>query len=293
MSKDIKVSGFTFVRNALKFDYPVIESINSILPLCDEVIVLVGNSEDETRGLIESIASNKIKIFDSVWDDSLREGGRVLAAETDKALQKVSHDSDWAFYMQADEVIHEKHHKALKEAMLKYKDDKRVEGLLLKYVHFYGSYDFIGDSRKWYRNEIRVVRNNAGVRSFRDAQGFRIDNRLMKVKPIDAEVYHYGWVKPPSKQQEKQKQFHKLWHNDDWVEKNVAKADEFDYTGIDSLKRFTGTHPSVMQKRIAEKNWHFDFDPSRKRFSTKGKLLHGIEKVTGWRVGEYRNYKVV
>lgn len=293
MSKDIKVSGFTFVRNAIKFDYPVVESINSILPMCDEMIVLVGNSEDETRGLIESITSPKIKIFDSVWDDSLREGGRVLAAETDKALQKVSHNSDWAFYMQADEVIHEKHHKALQEAMLKHKDDKRVEGLLLKYVHFYGSYDFIGDSRKWYRNEIRVVRNNAGVKSFRDAQGFRIDNRLMKVKPVDAEVYHYGWVKPPHKQQEKQKHFHKLWHNDEWVEKNVTKADEFDYTGIDSLKKFTGTHPLVMQKRIAEKNWQFDFDPSQKRFSTKGKLLHGIEKATGWRVGEYRNYKIV
>lgn len=293
MPEDLKVSGFTFVRNAIKYDYPVVESITSILPLCNELIVLVGNSEDGTRELIEQIPSDKIKIYDSVWDDSLREGGRVLASETDKAFKKISPESHWAFYIQADEIIHEKHHDTIQDSMLKFKSNKSVEGLLFKYVHFYGSYDFVGDSRKWYRNEIRIVRNVPAVHSFRDAQGFRYDNRLMRVKPINAEVYHYGWVKPPDKQQEKQKNFHKLWHNDEWVSKNVGPTAEFDYSGIDSLKKFTGTHPFVMQKRITKKNWQFDFDPSRKNFTAREKILHAIEKCTGWRIGEYKNYKVI
>lgn len=287
------VSGFTFVRNAIKFDYPVVESIKSILEIVDEMIVLAGNSEDGTRQLIENINSPKIKIYDSIWDDSLREGGKVLAVETDKAFAKISDKATWAIYLQADEVIHEKYHHTILAAMDKYKNDWHIDGLLFKYVHFYGSYDFAGDSRKWYRNEIRIIRNDKAIHSFRDAQGFRKNRMLMHVIPINAEVYHYGWVKPPEKQQEKQKNFHKLWHNDQWLNKNITQRNEFDYSKIDSIKKFIGTHPAVMKKRIAEKNWTIDISPHKKNFSITGRFLHFIERFTGWRIGEYRNYKIV
>ncbi|MEO5570297.1 MAG: glycosyltransferase family 2 protein [Bacteroidia bacterium] len=287
------ISGFTFVRNALRFDYPVVESITSILDFCDEVVVLVGNSEDNTRKLIEDINSPKIKIFDSVWDDSLREGGRVLAIETDKAFAKISEKADWAFYLQADEAVHQKYLPVIKEAMLKYKNDFHVEGILFDYLHFYGSYDFVASSRKWYRNEIRVIRNDKNIHSYRDAQGFRKDNRKLNVKAVDAFIYHYGWVKPPDKQQEKQKSFHKLWHEDEWLKKNVGDKNEFDYSKINSLKHFEGTHPKTMHQRIEKKNWKFDVDPSQKFFSVKDRLLTSVEKMTGKRVGEYRNYKII
>src|SRR5438045_1755818 len=126
----MKISGFTIVRNAIKYDYPIVEAITSILPICDEVIVAVGKSEDETLQLIRSINSPKIKIIATVWDESLRVGGKVLADETNKAFATVSADTDWAFYIQGDEVIHEKYLPVIKEAMQKYKDDKSVEGLL-------------------------------------------------------------------------------------------------------------------------------------------------------------------
>jgi glycosyltransferase involved in cell wall biosynthesis len=289
----MKVSGFTFIRNAVKFDYPVTEAIRSVLPLCDEFIVALGNSDDETRELILSIGSPKIRIIDTVWDDSLREGGRVLAAETDKAFAAISADSDWAIYIQGDEVIHEKYHSAILSAMRQWKDNPKVEGLLLRYLHFYGSYDYTGDSRKWYRREIRVVRNNKKVTSFRDAQGFRFDNRLMRVKAVDACVYHYGWVKSPAAQQSKQQYFHKLWHDDSWMESNIPKVDEFDYSGIDSLERFTGTHPEVMHDRISRQNWEFSFDPLQKRFTLLSRILYWIEKTTGWRIGEYKNFRII
>lgn len=101
----MKVSGFTFVRNAIKFDYPIVEAIGSILPLCDEVIVAVGKSEDNTLELIRSINDPKIKIIETIWDDTLREGGRVLAEETNKAFDAIDSKSDWCFYIQGDEVI--------------------------------------------------------------------------------------------------------------------------------------------------------------------------------------------
>lgn len=290
----MKVSGFTIIRNAIKYDYPVVESITSVLPMCDEFIVAVGNSEDDTRKLIESIASDKIKIIDSVWNDELRVGGKVLADETNKAKKAISPDSDWAFYIQSDEVIHEKYHAEILSAMKKWKDNKEIEGLLFKYLHFYGNYEFVGNSRKWYRNEIRIIRNDNNIVSYKDAQGFRTrDNKKLNVKDIDAFVYHYGWVKPPKAQQEKQKNFNKLWHSDDWMVKNISKDEEFDYSKIDSLKKFEGTHPAVLAERLQRYNWKFDFNPRNIHLSVKDRLLLFIEEQSGYRVGEYKNYKLI
>lgn len=286
----MKVSGFTFIRNAIVYDYPIIESIHSILPLCDEVVVAVGKSDDETLKLIQDIPSDKIRILETEWDLSLREGGKVLAVETNKALAEVAKDSDWCFYIQGDEVVHEKYLSTIKEAMEKYKDDDAVEGLLFKYLHFYGSYDFVGDSRKWYRREIRVIKNNTSFQSYKDAQGFRNNGQKLKVKEIDAYIYHYGWVKPPEMQTAKIKNFLSLWHSDDYVSKNQPKGG-FDYSQIDSLKNFEGTQPKIMQKRIEKLNWNFDFDPTQKNFGLKNWFLYHWEKWTGIRIGEYKNYE--
>jgi len=286
----MKVSGFTIIRNAITYDYPIVEAITSILPICDEVIVALGNSDDATLDLLNNIKSPKIKIIHTTWDDSLREGGRVLAVETDKALASVSLDADWAFYIQGDEVIHEKYLPVIKKEMERWKDDKRVQGLLFNYIHFYGSYDYVGDSRRWYRREVRIIRKIAGMQSFRDAQGFRFNGKLLRVKPIDATMYHYGWVKPPDKQSAKQAVFNRYWHNDEWVDRNVSKSTAFDYSGIDSLAHFTGSHPQVMLKRIDACNWEFTFDPTLKRFSLLARFLHFIEKKTGYRIGEYKNF---
>lgn len=288
------ISGFTIARNVIKFDYPIVEAIKSVLPLCDEFVVAVGKSEDDTLNLIRSIGDPKIRIIETVWDDSLREGGRVLADETNKAYDAISPDADWCFYIQGDEVVHEKYYPAIREGMQRWKDDARVEGLLFHYKHFYGSYDYVADSRKWYRNEIRIVRKNPEIRSYRDAQGFR-KNGLVKlnVKRVDAYIYHYGWVKPPEAQQAKQQSFHKMWHDDSWMEKNIPKVERFDYSQIDSLSKFTETHPLVMQERIRRKNWEFAFDPTQKKWGLKMRFLMWLEHNTGWRIGEYKNYKLI
>ena len=290
----MKVVGFTFVRNALTYDYPVLESIHSLLPLCDEVVVAVGRSDDDTLGLIRDIGSPKIRVVETVWDDALREGGRVLAQETDKALAAVPADADWAVYLQADEVLHEADYEAIRAGMARWKDDARVEGLLLHYRHFYGSYDYVGDSRRWYRREIRIVRPGIGVQSYRDAQGFRVGGtRKLRVKLLEATVHHYGWVKAPAAMQRKQETFNKLWHSDEWVAEHVAAAAEFDYSQVDSLQRFAGTHPAVMAARIRAQNWRYDHDMSRNRYRWKDQLKHAVERLTGYRIGEYRNYRLV
>jgi glycosyltransferase involved in cell wall biosynthesis len=262
------ISGFTFVRNAVKYDYPVTESIRSILPIVDEFVVSVGDSDDGTLELILSINSPKIKIVHSIWDDSLRAGGQVLAVETDKAFAHVRSDADWAFYLQADEVVHEKYLDTIKSDAEKYLGNKSVEGLLFKYMHMYGSYDYVGDSRKWYAREVRIIRNDRAIHSWKDAQGFRKSERKLHVKLIDAYIYHYGWVRHPKYQQHKLQNVGIYWSEDQRLEFRKQSDELFDYLKhADSLQKFTGTHPAVMKKRIDENNWNIEFDLKKKNMS--------------------------
>ena len=292
----MKISGFTIVRNAVKCDYPIVEAIASILPVVDEMIVLVGNCEDGTEELIRSIPSDKLRIHHSIWDERLNKGGEVLAQETDKAFQLISPDSDWAFYIQADEVVHEKYHEIIRKTAALYKEDKRVDGLLFNYLHFYGTYDYVADSRKWYHKEVRIIRNDKSIHAYRDAQGFRRGVKKINVQPLDAWIYHYGWVKNPQTMKEKlQRVQQELWFDSIHKPTNVASVagEIFDFNKFDSLAPFTGDHPSVMKKRIQEKNWTIDLDISKKKFSLKEKLLYWYEKKTGRRLFDFRNYKII
>lgn len=286
----MKVTGFTFIKNAIKYDYPILESINSILPICDEFVIAVGESSDETLKLIEGIGSEKIRIILSVWDESEREGGVVLALETDKAFAAISDDTDWAFYIQGDEVVHEKYLDTIYENMKRYKDDKSVDGLLFNYLHFYGSYDYVGGSSQWYKREIRVIKNDKSFYSYRDAQGFRKgDNKKLVVKPIDAYVYHYGWVKDPRTMKSKQLNSIKYYRDDSWIDKNIARGDEFDYTNINCLIPFDETHPRVMLERVNARNWQFDHDISRNKITLKERTKSFLKKYFGWNL-DYQNY---
>lgn len=291
----MKVTGFTFIRNAIANDYPVAEAIRSVLPICDEFVVALGNSTDETAALIKSISADKIKIIDTVWDESLKKGGQVFAEETNKALQAISPDTDWMIYIQGDECIHERYLEVVKQEMKDNLEDNQVEGLLLKYLHFYGSYDYYAESRRWYRREIRVLKNLPGIHSYRDAQGFRIDERKLKVKLIDAYVYHYGWVKTPKALQGKVRNFNQFYQTQDWVEQNFPVQKVFDMRNADRLLRFKGTHPQVIQNRIAATNWTFNEDLTKKtpKMNLKRRILQKIEDLTGIRMFEYRNYKII
>lgn len=297
------ISAFTYVRNGFTYGYPFLESIRSLLPLADEYIVVIGDSNDGTREAVAALNHPKIKIIDTVWDEGLRQGGKVFAQQANIGMDHASKEADWLFHLQADEVLHEKDLPALKQAMHNHMHHKKVEGLLFPFLHFYGDYHHYCPSRRFHRYEIRVVRNDPHIRSYRDSMGFRKytnparadeeKGTKLNVAPVDAVIYHYSWARPPKKQKAKTIEFGKRYHaTDDFIEGvNRVHADEYDYREYDYLKPFTCTHPAVMQPVVAAQDWNFTYDPKKSNMSLKEKILKAVEELTGKQLFVYRNYR--
>jgi hypothetical protein len=267
------------------------------------MVVAIGNSDDGTREAISQLNPSKVHIIDTVWDDSLREGGKILAQQTNIALDAIS--GDWGFYIQGDEVVHENDLQKIIDAAKKNLQDFSVEGLLFNWFHFFGNYNYIASprARGIYPFEVRVIRNDKLIRSFKDAQGFRKfssedemksnkNPRQLQVKKIDVHIYHYGKVRGPEAELERAKSFHKLWHDDEWLNKFSGDKTQFDYITKFPLIKFQGTHPAVMRERIEKMNWNFIPDPGNSKIPFKYKLLNSLDAFTGLRPFEFRNYKI-
>jgi len=253
----MKVSGFTFCRNAVRYDYPVVESIRSILPIVDEFIVNVGRCEDGTLELIRSIGDPKIQIIESVWDETLRKDGLIYSQQTNIALAQCT--GDWAFYLQADEVIHEDDLSKIVRSMQTHFRNPDIKGLVFRYLHFMGDY---WSTNPWfYHKAVRIIRNNGEVESCGDAVGFHFKAtgqylqsgpREWLVPPM-AQVFHYGWVKDPKTMLVKKQEQTKVYHGDapPPSEAILYELATFGFEDYPILKEFRGSHPVVMRARVA------------------------------------------
>jgi hypothetical protein len=286
----VKVSGFTIVRNAIKLDFPVEASIRSILPICSEVVVNVGHSEDETLELVRSINDPKIRILETEWDMTRR--NTVLGLETHRAMRACTHP--WGVYIQADEVLHERGIEELAASIQAADPDPRVEGLLVRYVHFYGGFDTVATHRRWYRREVRVVRLPAelDIRPYQGAQGFRVgpNHRRIRARLTGAEMFHYGWARPAQALREKRELGRTMYP---WRDADVTLPL---LAWMPGLRRFQGTHPEVARYWIEARS----FDPERVIAPRKFRwrfiryyISTAIERLTGVRVFEFRNYEIV
>ena len=299
-----KISGFTLIRNGTRFDYPYLESIQSLLPWVDELIINVGKGEDDTLEKIRilSKSEDKIKFFESDWqlsDPQKKKGGQILSEQTNLALDRCSYD--WCLYLQADEILHEADAENFKKAIQNADPRTEVEGLLFDYLHFYGSFNVIQNTRSAYRREVRAIRKSAGAQSIGDAQSFRKKNgEKLSVLSSKSRVFHYGWVRTPEAMKEKTFFLDQLYHGEPEPEKAKLgiphTGDNYRYKRFWGLKPFMGQHPLLMKKRIQTQGWNWDLENSPFTFKLvdfKKVVLDSIESITGYRFFEYKNYKLL
>jgi hypothetical protein len=286
------LSGFTIVRNAVKLDFCIVPAIQSLLAVCDEVVVNVGASEDETRDVVASIKDPRVRILDSTWDFTQKNA--MLGQETLKAMQACR--GSWGIYIQADECLHEDGARILKEKVAEWDRDERVEGLLVKYRHFYGGFDTVATSRRWYRREVRCLRLGRDIRPYQGAQGFRVgpEYRKIRARPTAAVMFHYGWARPARAIKEKLEISKTIYP---WGKERLEMEKARGYLEwIPLLRHFAGEHPQVVREWVAARA----YDPDRVIGPRHFKLEHlryyasdVIERLTGARVFEFRNYEVV
>lgn len=318
MSDQVFISGYTTVKNATKLYFPIKASILSILPIVDEFVVALGDcdEDDSTEEEIRSINSDKIRIIHTTWDTDKYKHGTVLASQTDIAMKACT--GKWLFYLQADEVIHEDYHAAIVNRCKELDNDQQIDGLLFNYVHFWGDYDHHQISHGWYPREIRITRNDPQIHSWGDAQSFRripnFDHKdyrqetrtaKLQVATVDASVYHYGWVRPPSFMQNKRKSMDSNYHDTKKVNEMYAgQKNEFDYGPLKLAKEFKGTHPAVMKTWIEDFNWADKLYqdgpiPNNRRLfkheKLKYRLITVIEQglLKGKSLGGFNNYQLM
>jgi glycosyltransferase involved in cell wall biosynthesis len=297
-----KISGFSLVRNGIQFDYPFLESWRSLLPLVDELVLAIGKSDDDSLVIAQKFARDegqkKVKIIESVWplnDPIKKKSGLILSEQTNLALAHCQHD--WCFYLQADEVLHESDYPAFKNSFRASQADPKIEAVVYRYQHFYGSFNVVQETRSAYRREVRLIKKSSSARSVGDAQSFlKSDGTKLNALLSDARIFHYGWVRTPEAMREKTEFMDQLYHGDAKGDAVLPQSgDNFRYKRFWGLQNYRGTHPGVMQTRIAEKGWNWDLMASPFVFTTsdfKKIILDGFEKLTGHRPFEFKNYRI-
>jgi len=291
----VKISGFAFIRNGVELGYPFVPSIKSLLPLCDEIIVNVPRSTDDTLAQVRAIGDPRIRILETGWDETQRTAGLLLSHHTNLALDECA--GDWCVYIQGDEVLHEDTVPAMRAAMERELHHPAVQGLLVDYTHFYGSYWTCVYSFGWYYQEVRIVRRDRNIRSWGDAQGFRtVAGKKLSVKKSGGRYFHYGHALNPTLAARKLRSLSSLYHEDAEVEEKVRRQPPRFYLDDQKVKPFTGTHPAMMKEIVEKADWTYSSRSPLIRFRRDyfwEDIALIIQRCTGLTLGVHKNYRLV
>ena len=285
----MNISAFTFIKNGQILGYPFVQSIQSVLPIVDEFVINVGDSEDATLSLINSIESSKIRVIQSKWNEQMHDRGYVYGQQ--KMIAQFNCTGDWAFYIEGDEIYHENDLNQIKNAMNVNLNDSNIEALVFDFYHFYGNANTYLDSPGWYRSEARIIKTSC--RSYAPDGLFWLvlngnkKGRYPRAKHTGVHCFHYGWVRSEDQMNLKSQQVQRYWG------KSHTKID---YSQIDSniLKKFEGTHPKVIQEWIPNNLGVFKADPSYKltKKQKKHRIMLKIENIFGVELSK-KHYKLV
>lgn len=275
----MKVSGFTFLRNGTLLGYPYIESLKSLLMVCDEIIVAVGAGEDDTLEQVKGIGDPRIRVIETTWNESMRDRGYVYAQQ--KMIAQFNCTGDWAFYLEGDEVIHEDDAPKIRAALEKHLENPEIEALVFDYHHFYGTPQLVAKSPAWYRRAPRIIRNT--IRSWAPDGLFWVvmhknkQGRYPQAALAGCPIYHYGHVRSSAKMTEKIRQVSRYWNH-------TPKAHDYSQVDASILQPFSGNHPAIVQQ------WLVDYaeqtltpDPAYRlsKRERRHRWLTRIEKATG------------
>ncbi|HEY3931184.1 MAG TPA: glycosyltransferase [Verrucomicrobiae bacterium] len=290
----MKVSGFTFLRNGRKLGYPFVESIRSVLPLVDEFVIALGPCDDDTEKMLREIGDAKIKIVPTQWNEKMRSDYSIkgFVYGQQKSIALFNCTGDWAFYLEGDEVVHENDLPKIRAAMEKHLDDSRVEALAFDYLHFYGNANTYAWSPRWYRSEVRILRNTIPAWGPKGLFFAVLDSQLRSRYPraahTGATIYHYGWVRSEAEMTAKFSDAHNHWRG------KQSRAIQYNQIDPAVLRLFDGTHPQAVRDWLPKAEGIFQADPNHKLSprEKKHRFMLMLEKRFGFRFNK-KHYRSV
>lgn len=286
----MKVSGFTFIRNGTLLGYPYIESIRSILPLCDEFVVAVGKGDDDTLERIRDIGSEKLLILETHWNEKMHDRGFVYAQQ--KMIANYCCSGDWAFYLEGDEVLHENDIPVIRASMARHLPDPRVEALVFDYHHFFGSPQWRAVSPGWYRRAPRIIRNS--IRNWSPDGLFFVvmdgnkRGRYPRAALAGAPIYHYGHVRRVEAMREKNRRVGQYWGHEHPLF-NGYRIDPL------ALEPYNGMHPAIVQewlRKEAQISYEPDLDHRPTRREARHRWMMRIERAFGLELSK-KHYRLI
>ena len=228
------------------------EAIHSALPICDEYIIVAGDSDDETLDHLASLDDPRIRIIHTRWSPDTTPQKCLLAQQTNIGLGFCQ--GRWCLYLQANEVLHEDSLPQLHGLMEQHADNQAVEAMLLERLTMWSDYDhYIPVYPRRFKYTARIIRPNIGTYSIRDGMSFAIfdgfSTKGRYPQSIDSgiDLYRYGFVHSVAQQAAK-------------FERAVHKTEASEAAGMDYysqrlprqfIARYEGSHPQVMTDRIA------------------------------------------
>lgn len=188
MSK--RLGGTQFVIDGLKYDYCFAESIRSLQEFCNEVVVIDAGSKDGTVEVLKTLENEKTKIIylDREEWDSLH-GWAKLNHFSNKAISELT--TEWNFYQQSDEVVHESCYKDIRQAI----EQPGIEAFLVTRINLWSTpfqmLNVTGNRNPCSTQVIRLAKSNYMTGG--DAESIYATPSAAYVNNI--RLYHFGFVR--------------------------------------------------------------------------------------------------
>ena len=247
------ISVYTTTTNAIRDEFFIVEGIKSALLFADEVVVMDGGSTDNTLQKIHEIDDSRIHIYTNEWLTSIGTGMDSI----NRSLAIGRCTSDWCILMDSDEVFHEDYAPITKKLPDSVTDN--IVGIEFNTLHFYRDYThLLNGCRSWkdlYTHKVYMVRNGIGIHhgnighepdAHVDSAGLPLDSSKTFMASIP--VFHYGHVRTLDSYMRKTNKLRKRFLGPNSPD---ITPQEVKWIHPNELVSFSGTHPKVMEQRIA------------------------------------------
>lgn len=235
-------------------DYLIVQSVSSLLPICDEVVICDCDSDDGTKQIINDWATQepKIKVVDYLWTDPKGDPGwYVTWVNYAKSNLSTSH----CILLDADELLHEDSQREVLDAAR----DKKV--LICNRHNFWkDAQHLIPDGQCCSREVIRVGPTKMFMPS--DYPDPRCQEAMDEAVKSNVQLFHYGFLRERKAFFRKARAVQKIWADD--YDKRLEAAEKgegnwMDHDGVvpwkDKLDKFKGTHPEIIKPWLRQRGY--------------------------------------